>query len=325
MTNGAVQRLLATRRPDGGWGAAADGSGRTEATALCALALHLAATDTARGGRDPRSDPVPEAAVAIPAAEVAAAAEGAARWLLARQLPDGAWPVGDDIPGASWTTSLAAVALSYFEAGREAAARGGRWLLGQEGRGPGWWVRLLFRVAPERQPVALDPTLTGWPWVEGTFSWVEPTGYALLALKRLRADLAPGRAEARIEEAERMLLDRVCPDGGWNYGNTEVFGEPLWSYPDTTSLALLALGDRPDLPAVGPALSRLEAMLREHDSLLALGLGALALETHARDAAGIRTRLSRRLDEGAAAGTRELAWSALALLDGPPIVAGGAA
>ena len=28
--------------------------------------------------------------------------------------------------------------------------------------------------------------LQGWPWIEDTFSWVEPTAFCLLALKRSR-------------------------------------------------------------------------------------------------------------------------------------------
>src|SRR5699024_403026 len=72
--------------------------------------------------------------------------------------------------------------------------------------------------APVRQPVEttttvneLDGTLRGWSWIDNTFSWVEPTSYALLALK------AHGiGTHSRVQEAERLLLDRVCADGGWN-------------------------------------------------------------------------------------------------------------
>jgi hypothetical protein len=38
-----------------------------------------------------------------------------------------------------------------------------------------------------------------------------------------------------------MLLDRRCPDGGWNYGAPRALGVPLPSYPETTAMALLGL------------------------------------------------------------------------------------
>ena len=41
--------------------------------------------------------------------------------------------------------------------------------------------------------------------------------------------------------SERMLLDRRCRDGGWNFGNRRVLGADLPSYPETTALALMAL------------------------------------------------------------------------------------
>ena len=31
----------------------------------------------------------------------------------------------------------------------------------------------------------IDMALTGWPWGEGNFSWVEPTSWACLALRRV--------------------------------------------------------------------------------------------------------------------------------------------
>jgi hypothetical protein len=47
--------------------------------------------------------------------------------------------------------------------------------------------------------------------------------------------------QPRVAEAVRMLLDRQLPDGGWNYGNTVVFGQKLYPMPDMTGMALSAL------------------------------------------------------------------------------------
>ena len=38
-----------------------------------------------------------------------------------------------------------------------------------------------------------------------------------------------------------MLLDRQLPSGGWNYGNTLVYGRELYPQPDMTGAALTAL------------------------------------------------------------------------------------
>ena len=71
-----------------------------------------------------------------------------------------------------------------------------------------------------------DNALQGWSWIDGTFSWGEPTAWALLALKKCRArGMTAKGAEARIRDGEAILRDRVCVTGGWNYGNSNVFGQ----------------------------------------------------------------------------------------------------
>ena len=102
-------------------------------------------------------------------------------------------------------------------------------------------------------------SLQGWSWIDGTFSWVEPTAWALLALKKCRArGMAARGAEARIRDGEAILRDRVCVTGGWNYGNSNVFGKNLPAYVPTTAIALLALQDRADEPFVRRSVDFLE-------------------------------------------------------------------
>ena len=89
-----------------------------------------------------------------------------------------------------------------------------------------------------------DNSLQGWSWIAGTFSWGEPTAWALLALKKCRArGITAKGADARIRDGEAILRDRVCVTGGWNYGNSNVFGKDLPAYVPTTAIALLALQD----------------------------------------------------------------------------------
>src|SRR5262245_12922537 len=60
-----------------------------------------------------------------------------------------------------------------------------------------------------------DSTLQAWSWTADTFSWVEPTAWCLLSLKKW-AKATGGRVDSgRLEEAERMLINRSCQVGGW--------------------------------------------------------------------------------------------------------------
>jgi len=290
MMNPAVRHLLSLQSGDGGFGPYPGASSRTEATALAALALLRSADEGTDG-----------------------AATAAFGWLERYQSSSGAWPLAPDLPGPSWSTSLAVLALSHVDPGSPPVLAGARWLLGQKGRGARWWVRLMLALSSRPRAVELDVDLTGWPWVEGTFSWVEPTSYAMLALARLRGTVEDLRLEDRLAEGGRMLLDRVCAGGGWNYGNTRVFGEDLWPYPDTTSAALLALAHHRGLPAVERGLDSLERMLEQNDSLLAQSTGILALETHGRETGDRRSSFRQRLEQWEGGEVRALAWAALAL------------
>ena len=52
-----------------------------------------------------------------------------------------------------------------------------------------------------------------------------------------------------------MLLDRVCPGGGWNAGNAVVYGVPLRPHVDATAIALAALRAHHNLPIVRDSLA----------------------------------------------------------------------
>ena len=72
---------------------------------------------------------------------------------------------------------------------------------------------------------------------------MEPTAYALIALKKLKPFLKQTQAEERIHQGELLIYDRMCNGGGWNYGNVRVLGEELRAYPDITAVTLIALQD----------------------------------------------------------------------------------
>ena len=82
----------------------------------------------------------------------------------------------------------------------------------------------------------INPQVMGWPWSLNTFSWVEPTAWALLSLRSVGLQDNP-----RVMEGIEFLLDRLMDEGGANYGNKTVLGKLLDPVPGPTALCLLAL------------------------------------------------------------------------------------
>jgi hypothetical protein len=160
-----------------------------------------------------------------------------------------------------------------------------------------------------------DNSLQGWSWVTDTFSWVEPTACCLLALKQWRRRSRQPTAADQIDEAERLLADRVCREGGWNYGNSNVLGAELHPYVPTTALALLAMQDQPDEPAVIRSLAWLEGHALSEPSGSALALAAMALAVFGRNANPVRAALLDRLEVTAEVGNHASMATALYALE----------
>jgi hypothetical protein len=106
---------------------------------------------------------------------------------------------------------------------------------------------------------------------------VEPTAWCLLFLKKYVKSSATPAASERISVGERLLLDRACVDGGWNYGNTKVFGKDLWPYVPTTALALMAMQDRRSDPIIQRSLAQLQKDVASERSMSALALTIICL------------------------------------------------
>ncbi len=94
-----------------------------------------------------------------------------------------------------------------------------------------------------------------------------------MALRREGLDAHP-----RVRDGIRLLIDRAIPTGGWNYGNSKVFGRCLRPQPGPTALALLALaGTASRSPVIAPALDYLERTLPDLHAGWSLGWAWLAL------------------------------------------------
>ena len=148
-----------------------------------------------------------------------------------------------------------------------------------------------------------DGTIPAWSWVEGTSAWVEPTCYAILSLVRT------GKGAPRIADGRRLLHDRQCRDGGWNYGNPRMMGTELAGQAAPTGWALLAL-ERND-PAVPNGLRALSSA-KDEPSTLGLSLAVLASVWHRHDADEFVSLLVPRIGSEGARG--RIDWTALAVL-----------
>ena len=136
-----------------------------------------------------------------------------------------------------------------------------------------------------------DNSLQAWSWIDGTFSWVEPTAWCLLALKQWSATPGAVGDRTRIVVAEQMLLDRCCAKGGWNYGNANMLGQDLKPFVPTTALTLLSLRDRHSLPDVARSVAFLEREATSERSGTALALALMALRAYGRSTDAVRDTL----------------------------------
>jgi hypothetical protein len=274
-----LEALLSARSGDGGWPYLPSRASRVEPTALAALALDLRSTEAA----------------------------AARRWLAARQEPDGSFLAAEGAEGSGWTTPLAMLALG---ADPDAAYAGAL------SRATECLLRARPGILRKPGPVRLSGRLEGWAWTSDTFSWVEPTAYALLALKHRPVGDA-GARQKRIREGEALLWDRMCDGGGWNFGNPAAFGYAIRPFPVPTALALLALRNHAADPRTAKSLETLRTIAASEPSALGLGWAVIALRACGRSGADLEARLAKDLasPQTPARDVPSLAVAALALGD----------
>jgi len=238
--------LRRSQNPDGGWSYYTGKQSWLEPTFYAALVLH--------------GDPAADRAWAL---------------IKSWQAPDGSWPPTQGAAISGWGTALC-LTLAHIRGDLGEPYRTGvDYLLKTAGTESELWRRAVLRIG------SVDPgrnlSLKGWPWKEGTSSWVEPTAHALVALKKASAHLHAPELSERIRSGEALLLDVRCKDGGWNYGSAWTLGEDQRSYPETTAVALLGLQGRPE---AGSSLDLAGRWLQETPSALARAWITVALRLH---------------------------------------------
>jgi hypothetical protein len=284
--------LRAAQNDDGGWGFTQGLESRVEPTAWCVLALHEFSEDPG----------VHEAAVR------------GLGYLEGTQLPDGSWPATPGQEQGSWTTAPACWALlAHREYAQERLDRGLDWLLRSAPGDAGRWWRFVRRLTARRGVSSQSDQLYGWSWTQGTASWVEPTAYALIVLRRAPEKLLSNDARKRVSIARKMLLDRMCPGGGWNCGNPMVYGVAGEPQVVATVWALLALRDS-GVPEFKESLDWLEANRGKVQSLASLALTKIGLDALGRSDPNLEKPLAQsfRDKDTLVVNLPAIAWAALA-------------
>ncbi len=253
-----LPRLRDAQNSDGGWGFRAASVSRTEPTCWALLA---AMADPEQG-----SGPL--------------LARGS-EFLRSTQLANGAWPASPCEHTGSWVTSLACWVLGRTKIAPQSLSTGLKWLCADWPSDSTWWRRTAARFSSQRQLAPVNSAYRGWGWTPGTSSWVEPTAMALLALEQA-PECAPETADKRRQLGEKLLLDRMCPGGGWNSGNPVVYGVVGEPQVSSTVWAVLALRRRAEHPGVQQGLAWLQNNTTKIGSVLSLALARICLKAYER-------------------------------------------
>ena len=215
-------------------------------------------------GRNSRTDSTAWGIVALQAYhQNPQACERGMSYLVTQQQQNGQINIAPDVPDASWPTALAIFgwhrSSRYSQAEKDAA----EFLLHFSGY---HWPKTADAL------LGHDPSIPGWPWIANTHSWVIPTGLAILALEVMGLG-----THARVKEGKAMILNRQLSHGGWNYGNTLVFGKELYPLPECTGVALQALAKDQENRAVERSLEYLLKKLPALRTPISLGWALLGL------------------------------------------------
>ncbi len=183
--------------------------------------------------------------------------------------------------------------MTDFAGAREKAFH---WLIAERGREAHWFWRWKFKTADRN--VRFDPDKYGWPWISGSASWVIPTAFSVIAIKQFTVCNRCDASEKRIRLGVEMLLDRACVDGGWNSGNSVVYGVPLRPHVEATAIALLALQDEQRTEMVQKSLSWLRQNAASVDSVSSLAWCILSLFVYQEPIGGLKNRLATVIEDG---------------------------
>src|ERR1700722_19107123 len=95
-----------------------------------------------------------------------------------------------------------------------------------------------------------------------------------------------------------MLQQRICVGGGWNSGNSVVYGVPLPPHAEATAIVLLALQDEERTPVIRASLAWLKQKSAALESAESLAWCILTLFVYQEPVDHLKTRLSALIGDG---------------------------
>lgn len=260
-------------------------------TATLTAAIDLAVDRLAAapiGGYHPQGEAASESiawcAVSLASAGRNDSAKIAAEWLAKRQAADGSVGVTESQDAPYWPTALAMLAWRAVDdlAYADQIAGGALWALQQQP-----WTR------PRDPKFGHDTALAGWSWAPATHSWLEPTAFFVVAL------CEAGYADnARRLEGVKLLVDRLLPSGGANYGNTVVFDQELLEHPHSSGVVAWALAGEPvDDSRLEKTIQRLKLVAERPTGAASLAWAARGLAAHHQADAAIAEQVAHKLTQ----------------------------
>jgi len=262
----------------GSWAYQAGDTACIEPTALCAIAL--------------RKD--------------ASVRQQVIEFLCANQNKDGGWSTSPGLGKSDWTSGLALLALRilYKEDGgvdpghAQVIDKAVHFLFEErfEQFGPFLWLAKPLLLISKGEKGLNYPR--GWPWSQDAFHWVEPTSYALLALK-LPSQVQAQDSKRVLMRGDQFLLEHACQTGGWNHGNDLCLNVHLPPYVVTTAEALIALQNESSSAVVQQAFHNLENTIGYNMSAMSIAWVAIAQVSHGKDSTqSIEALIERQHEDG---------------------------
>ncbi len=245
-----LTRLAALANPDGGFGYHAGKASHPEPTGLALLAFGTA--------REQFVQPIDNGLAALEH----------------NRQPDGGYRLADGRPEAAWTTAIGLYAKLALGAAPEQVKPTVERVLALESRA----IKKLPETADMETDI--DLSLVGWPWAAANFGWVEPTAWAVLALRAAGLEQHP-----RVVQGTKLLLDRAFDSGGVNYGNRVVLGTATEPIPGPSAIMLLAVQGAVDHPRVDASVGYLRVHAQKATDLEHLAWARIALGVHDSDSA----------------------------------------
>lgn len=217
------------------------------------------------------AEPSALASLALLGAGRAKDADAHLKWLADNQISSGGLPPLAGLPRPGWPAPMAILAAVTAKSENAASSF-------QLSQAESWLLSAKGTIIEQSTAFGHDAMLVGWPWVLGTHSWQEPTAWSVLALKSLGLADHP-----RTREGVRLLVDRLLPSGGCNYGNTYVLGQRLRAQVEPSGITLVALaGETTDDPRIPATISYVASALSEQTTTISLSYGLLGLTAHRR-------------------------------------------